>query len=626
VSITFRQAEGGRTTTRTVTAIAAGVVTVNTDLTTPLVGDIIEIFNATGTGAVNNGFYTLTAVTVLGGGDQYALRPAPVTPGGAFTLGSIVRLNRATEKQTTTALTAVIALTGNYALIEAAGALFKTNDVRINDRLTVIGSAIAANNGGWYVQEIVSETLLIVRPPDGNAAAGMTSESPTTANITVRHGVHAPTFTDEAAVTLDYILANAVPQNGPTGGAPYFGSGVISDFLRKKFVGGGSAGAATNHRYLFELEGFGAWSWDQSGLAGDSAFDSANEIFIECRPGPAGVGGGSLGVPQWNKVGTWAGKLVVTLGASEGDRYSFEDGSVWVGIRVNMNVEGDFDTNAYGSYGDSCVGTNPGLRIHGGELKGSIGRGAVGVLTTAGALLESPVIYGTQALLVSGDGDQTNVLIGEAASAANVTVPSTIGGLLVSADAVSPAFNYSYNLGVEPLVFLDAREDYDLATLVTFSFTNRFAEKHYTFGPHFVSAVNGVPVPIEGLLVVITEINEDDLTEVVVFSGLTDANGAIAAGAGTVLRRQSATGTGVPVGTNYFHRITTSGEGYPENSETRTVESREFAIDYPVHRVYQTLAGVPPVVEVVTVPIEIVPRTPTVVVDAETGTVEVVDL
>jgi hypothetical protein len=544
VSFTFRQAEGTRTTTRNIVTIVAGVLTPNLDLTTARVGDIVELFGATVVAAGNAGFYTITAITVNAGADNYTLRPAPNNMGAAAT--ACARLNRATEYAIAAAATTSIAvLTGGLALVQVTGANFRTLDVRPNDRMTMIGNAIAANNGAWGVQEVVSDDFLVVRPPDGNAAATMAAEAVGTGAITIRMGVHVIAVTDEATLTLDTILSIGVPLNGPSGGAPFFGSGDIRDYFRRRPVG---SGGALYPRQMCVMEGLGSWAWNQAGLGGGSTFTFENDIFIDGKSDVSGAGV-VLGTPQWNKTGTWAGSLTITLGSTTGDPNAADEGCVLVGIRSGptLQVRGF----AYGSYSDGTSGL--GFNANDGTVVGSVVRGSIGLGSGTGGTIESVAVYGDQPVLVGGTPGINNLLITSSAGSIGVTNPATFGGLLISSDIAFPAFIYSYNTDTTPMVVLDPREDYDITSIIDFTFTNRFAEKRYTFNPRFVLPTVP-PTPVDALAVVITEINEDDFSEIEVFNDVTDIDGRLNAGAGVVLRRQSSTGT-TPVGTNFTHRM-----------------------------------------------------------------------
>lgn len=592
MSYLFHQDEGTRTTNRQINGIAAGVMTTNAALAGPVIGDIIEIF----VGA-NTGYYTLIATP---GANQYTLRPTPANQGASGVLAT-ARLNRNADRGISLAPTTITALTSNLALIYAPGANFVTQDVRRNDRLVLIGSATAANNGGWYIQEVINADYVVVRPPDGGA--GMATDAAPGGTLTVRLGEHGFEILNEAAITMD-ALRGATPKVAPTN---FFGSGAASDYIRKKTV-------SANNRVMYQFEGMGPITIDQSGLGGGSEWTAQNEIWV--------VGNAGVALPVNKVVGVWAGPLVFKPGTTEGDDVSADNGCVIIGgPRFTMTAAADFRVEGYGSYYDSN-----GLQQNDGTLVGCIVRGSVGTVALAGAVGRALVLYGAQPLQVTGAVDFQNIVLTEATLAPTIAQPAAIGGLLVSANAVSPSFNYTYSGGPEPLEFIDPQEDYDLATLVVIAFTSGFADKQYTYNPKYVVPSVTVPPTVAptGSRVVITEVNETDLTEQVVFDGLTDVNGNINAGAGVMLRRQSGQRTSVPdptlIVTNYTHRLDFPGSGFG----SYTIQLRGTVTgDRPLGQLQGQLTDGITVVEVATPEVTVEVESGVVTVDRADGTVEV---
>lgn len=575
MAITFRQGEGSRTTNRTIAGIAAGVLSVNTgNLATPQVGDIVEIFGSSTT--ANNGFYTITAIDAGPNPDTYTLRPTPVDQGAS---GTAARLNRATARTlSASAVTSVLAIGENLAVLEVAGANFITNDIQRNDRVPLSGSSIAANNGAWYVSEILSETRLVVRAPDGGT--GMTTEGAGTGTISARHGIHRLAIVDEAVLGWQTILDNAVPLVGPSGGSPNFGSGLARDYVRRV----SSGGDATSSKDLFLIQGVSFIGLDQAGLGVDSQWTSENEIVVEGRDASPGSGGDISALQFQGLTSGWGSILAFTLGTHPGDRYSADFGSVWIGVRFTGNLFTGTQRvrfNAYGSYVDlggalfSDLGGD-------GQAVASIFRPAV--IVRANHLAESIITYGSAGFAAFGSGDSDNVLDAQKIGAAALSVAGTVGGWL-DADGLSIFFNTSGGL----VVFLDPRRDFDVDTVITNLVENSVSEKHYTFNPRFVARAFGTPAPIVGLSVRIFEINETLLTESLVFSGVTDSNGFLAAGVGVALRRQTLNASNVL--TSFLHRFEITGAGFEFINRMGQMRNRIQRTDLDVRKFLADFEG-----------------------------------
>lgn len=554
MSITYQQNEGSRTTQRAISGIAAGVVTVATALTSPLVGDVCEILSST-TGANNAPSYTLVAISGAGP-FNYELRPAPLNQGAS---GNLVRLNRATARTLgATAVTSVTVLSSGLAVLRVVGANFVTNGVQPSDRIPLSGSSVAANNGAWIVVEVLDEEQLLVTAPDGGT--GMTSEAVGTGSISARHGIYTFSVLDEAALSWQRFLDVGVPLSGPSGGAPNFGPSPVSLLVRKSLVGGRNT-VASDTRTLFRLYGVATVTIDQSGLGTPSAWASLNELVVNMRNASAGTGG-QITTARITSTGSWGDGNVLefTLGSQPGDRYSAADGSVWCG--VDFVGQGGFNTSPqrlrlslFGSTLDNVTAIVP--LGPGGDVGASIVRPTFQANT---GVVESVVAYGIGGMVGQASGDQDNVLIASATSGVSFAQAGTVvEGLLLSDQVVQPWLN-NFSLGL--VILLNPRQDLDLAAHTLNIGAGATVEKRYMFNPTFAQFVApfAPPLPASGLQVVINEINETTAAVTAIFTGTTNAQGKLNAGAGVELRRQLLDSSNVS--TLFSHHIEVQGPGY----------------------------------------------------------------
>jgi len=544
VSVTFRQGEGARaggTGTRGIASITAGVVTTSVGAVSSLqVGDIAEIFGSTEQ-PTNNGFYTVTAIAGL----TITLRPAPLNQvAGGANDGSIARLGQATERIASRAVTSVIELSAGVAVIRSDGALFRTNNVEVNDRVAFRGSATTANNGAWYVQEVLSESQIAVRPPD--FGTGMTAQG-ADGTLQVRAGVHVFDVVGEPAVSWQ-LLQNASPQNGPSGGAPFFGSGAGRDYFRKYVLPDGL-------RTVWNIFGVSRIRFNQSSLGVESSWIMENEDVTAITQNSRGASGDAF-VTRLDATGAWdlpgGNGMDIRLGSQPGNEFSVANGSVLVGIRVF--AAGLFTTersriSMYGSYMDPL---SPLLgNFEDGEVVGSIVREG---LRAGEGRVESVALYGSAVVgsfgfLSMGNGDQNNILVAEHNTQSSITgAGAEVGGVLWADTIVVPAL---VNSSGATIFIRNPKQDVPLLSF--YDTIGGDIERIQEFNPIFSSVAGTQLVPIAGLAVSIVEINNTTLAEVVAFAGATDVNGRLNGGLGVDLRRELLE-LG-PVSTFFTHRV-----------------------------------------------------------------------
>jgi hypothetical protein len=543
VSIQFRQSEGSNAITRTITNLgAAGVVSHSGAAFTTPVGRVFEI-TGSGDAASNALGYTCVA----SGAGTITLRPAPNAIGASG--GSLISKNLATAR--TLGATAIVQITalpgpGNLAMIQVTGANFLTNEIEPNDRAVVTG-ALAANNGAWYVQEILSEDVIIVRPPDGGA--GMTTEAPGAGVLAIRAGCHVFDAVSETTLGWQRYLDIGVPVPGPTGAAPNFGSGNVRDYIRRRSLQGA--------RTSWQIFGVSRFRFNQSALAVEASWVSEDEVVVIFGQNDRGNIGDAVG-SLWSSVGAWsiaAGNGIdLRLGAQPGNRFSCNQGSVWVGARAPIGATGFFNgrcrLSMFGSYFDHLNG--PGnIRMVDGDATGVIARG--GIVAEDGTI-QHLITYEGGAFFSFGAGSQDTVLIGYQDSGASINTPGAVLGGLTRSDAVSVPTIFNISTGL--ITFLDPTQNDPLADYTSIFFATDEIERRYTFNPIFSRVEGLLLVPVANLPVRIVEINETTLAEVEVFAGNTDANGRLAAGVGTPLRRER-----LAFGVNHFytHRVEMGG-------------------------------------------------------------------
>jgi len=549
----FRMAEGSRTTNRTLNAANSGngLMVVNVALTTATPGDIIEVHTNT---SGNNAFYTLVNTSGTLG---YYVRPRPLQQNTAN--GNLVRLNRANPVPTSaTAISGVFPLSGvgNLAAVWVPGALFITNGVWRNDRATISGTTISGNMGGWYVQEVPSEDLIILRPPD----RGVGLSGATDGILTIRQGFHLPTTVPTNGETLGWTTWSAsgiLPLAGPNGDSQ--GSGELRDYLRtREFQQDQEA------RRLVLVEGLAGMVL--SGLSGLSGitFPSQNDVFLAHRTAMSGNTTGNLTHFSFSvPAGAAAPATPIRMGIGEntfGDRYTVERGSVYVGatIPVTDAFAAVMVLNYYGSYLDRPT-TSEVWRVSSGMSGvGSVFRG--GLQPRTGALVESWIAYGGFGYSALGISDSKNGFVGSTAAAAAVSTSGTIfGGLILASGVTQPAFTSTFSSG-DPMMVLDPRVDFSIGVYCD-NLLGGTAEKRFTFNPAYVSADDTPdPTPISGGYVEIFEVEQVTEAQVLVFSGFTDDNGRLSGSQGVRLRRQFL--TSAEVLTNFSHRMTFQGGGF----------------------------------------------------------------
>jgi hypothetical protein len=340
---------------------------------------------------------------------------------------------------------------------------------------------------------------------------------------------------------------------------------------------------------LYSISGISRIDFDQAGLGGGSTFTSLNEVVVEDRGDTPGSTG-DMGQLQFFPTTTgWAGVMDLILGENPGNRYSAQNGSVWIGVR-RTPAWGTAPTrgvvNIFGSYWDavgSSVASSAGNRLNlaAGNAVASIVRQC---FVPGTGLVESCICYGDRALIQEGSGDQANLLVASQTITGFIVDAGTIGGLLLSDVVATPPFTNSSD-GL--VVFLDPRVDYDLLSIIDNFGAVSTAEKHYTSSPRFVSKdSSGVaPNPIDALTVDFDEVDETTESETPVFNGVTDGTGRTA---GTALRRQLLSPSEE---TTYFsHRMRLQGGGFRQFNELLQYTDAEFG-DTAVDRIAPDFEG-----------------------------------
>jgi len=576
-SVSFRQAEGARTTTRAIQSIgASGFMVVTTGLVTPRIGDIVEIFSGI---SGNNGFFTIYALS--GTTDQW-LRPFPNTQGVG---GSAARLNRQDARTIgATAVTSVVALSGatNLAVVQVSGANFLTNEINRNDRVALSGATISGNNGGWYVQDVLAEDLLVLRPPD--RGAGLASQFPGTGNIEVRRGLHLFSVTLSGNEAFRWSALNVSGLLPASGASLFQGSGELRDYIKQRSVGANTAAP----RRLVALEGTSNIQFLCSGLSGLS-FESQDEIVCLIRDTLSPSTGGNMTrtALNFNSAGNPASPVRVNLGTNPfGDRYSVVSGSVWVGIQIPANQIGAPALfSLFGSYFDSVsdVLFNMGSTTSG---VGSVFRPSL--TTQTGSLLESMIVYGTVGLNPQGAADLANVLVGSNTTTGGIsTAGATMTGLILASGVLQPMTGTTFATGIAYVV--DPRIDFDLS-IYFFNLFSGTMEKLYTFNPRFVSldSPSAAGQPISGLYAELYEVDEFSLAQTLVASGFTGSDGRLNGGAGHLLRRQELDAG--EVSNLFFHRLVLQGGGFRLINQAFQLAARAVA-DITVARIAPDYEG-----------------------------------
>lgn len=552
----FRQAEGSRTTTRTINAANSGnnLIVVNVALTTPTIGDIVEGFSSA---SGNNCFWTLVNTSGTLG---YYVRPKPVHQLTAN--GSIARLNRANVVPiSATAISGVTPLSGtdNLAAIWVPGALFITNGVWRNDRAIVSGTTTSGNMGGWPIAEVLSEDMIVVRPPD----RGVGMSAATDGILTVRQGfVHVATSGIVSDEVLGwgptFSLSGNLPLPGPNG--DYQGAGNLRDYIRARPFQQDEAA-----RTLVLIEGVaGIVLSGISGLSG-LTWPHLDHIVISHRTALSGNTTGNLTHFTLTQPGAATAPLTpirMDFGQNTfGDRFTCEQPSVAIGLNwTSLDANAAFWVNSFfGSYVDRTTPINVFRLSSGTSGVGSIFR--AGFQPRTGAMAESCVGIGDGGAGYSplGIADAKNILLAKGTQNPNVSNAGTILEGLILASGFTALITTTFSSG-DPMMILDPRVDFDISVYCANLLTGT-TEKRFTFNPALVSS-DDTPdtTPISGGYVEIFEVNTATKAETQVFSGFTDIGGRINGGSGYRMRRQFLDADEVL--TNFSHRMTFQGGGF----------------------------------------------------------------
>lgn len=593
--ISFRPQAGQRQTgtanARTISTIDSnGLVTTTAAITGGIpVGSMAEIFGTTTKG--NKGFFTVIEQVTT---SQYRLRPKPIAQGAS---GTLARCNDLPSYTLGGASTLTSVLVDSFdtakAFVQVAGANFKANGVQRNDRLQIINSSTTANNGAWIIQEVISESVVLVRPPDLGEL--MKSEAVGTGTVSVKHGRIRIEIANIGNNSWSRIVSEAVSRKGPFASKFYtFGSGKISDYIKLKTIGDGATG---EQRTLVSLEGIAVVSFYQS-TPSDLTFYSLDEIVI------ANQTTGTHGTCDFAEINqsSWATGLTVQLGNQPGNRYSAGNGSAWIAVvpSVSGNINNVSPTvqaaarthvNAYGSFLD-LTGINE-TNLLGGNVTASIMRPRT---NTGTGVIESLIAYGDSGNASGGlsgtsAGDQNNILVANQGSTSAIGGTGTIiGGLLVSDTLLTPiAFNNNIS-GGGVVEIRDPRIDLDLNDYFSNSSSDSEVIKTYQFNPRFVSrdAATSTPEPVFYLTVDVIEINETTLDTTLLMHDVTNAAGLLVGGA-RYLTRQQILGS-AETSTLYSHRVILEGAGFKIQNEIIQLTSPRIG-DYPVSRVSPDYEG-----------------------------------
>lgn len=540
MSIAISQDENNATTGGgTIISITAGLLVTTAGLTSPAVGDIVQITGSSTT--ANNSRFTITAIVVAN--TQVQLSPAPVDQGAS---GSARRLNRTTTLYPALA-PAAFSTVGGVNFITGGGAQnFITSGVNRGDRVIIAGGG--QNQGAVYVREVLSATLIAV---DTVGGTGWATGVITTETVAVRQGQHRVITLDEAATDWAGIIASGTLAQG---------AGVAGDptCLRRRTVVTSTAG---QQRFIVELHGISRVVLTQSSSSTSTVFASSDEVV---SPMKLPVGGTGTAINYRIDAPAPSGVSVVSLGTNpNGDRHSVATGSAWTGIVPNSaDLSVRLILHRYGSYwdpSDVAVDT-PGT---GADLLASILKSRFD--GSVSMRIESPIIYSkTSAAIVPlfALTDANNVLLTASVLAGLTFFAGSITGILISDSITLPLLQ----LAGTPAVFDfdDPREDYAMSDLAVGTTGIPTGRKRYTFNPRFVksSPTGATADPIENLTVEVYSVNETtDIATLVFGPALSDVNGRINGGAGILFVRAQTVGTPGTV-TEFTTQIIVRGPGY----------------------------------------------------------------
>ena len=533
MTIAITQDEGSRTAGGgTITSITAGLLVCTTGLTSPAIGDIIEIFGSST--VANNSFFTVTAIVVAN--TQVQLSPAPANQGAS---GSARRLNRANVLYAALA-PAAFSTVGATNLITGGGAQnFVTSGVRRGDRVIIAGGG--QNQGAVYVRAVLSPTLLAIDTVGGAAwAVGAI----TTETVAVRAGLHRIVSTDEAALDWAEILTVATLVQG---------AGMVGDptVLERRNVVTATVG---QQRFRTILHGLSRLVLGQTSGALATVFTSVDEIVAPGKLPATGTGvvNNRIDAPTPSALSE------VVFGSRKGqtDDLSFGEGACWWGFTTLISdvTAGRLKVSNYGSMVDPGDGVT--FEFGNGNLLGMLYKGVFsgGGGTIRNVLLADKI---TAALIpTSGFVASQNVTIGSSAATGFLVGTASIGGLLLGAAVTLPLLVLA---GVSSVNADNPGADRDITDFFTISGGSANGFKRYQFNPRYVTAspFGTTADPIENLLV---EVWSLDGGEALIFSGLTNAAGRLNSGAGVTFIRQSIGAGDIVV--DFIVRVIARGPGY----------------------------------------------------------------
>lgn len=522
-------------------------------------GDMVRF---TGT-LTNDGVYVIVAKTST---TQFRVNP---TPTNEAPQGTAQRIGVEIIKQGSTAVTTF----GAANTITCAGALFMTKNVRKNDRVVILGST--SNDRAWYVQSVISETQITVRPLNGLAALTVEAAA---GNLSVRQGQHAIEIVDEATTSWS-ALASA------TFGGGSLGSGVAADFFT--YTTFWQRGANSHSLCLIE-NGLGGEALQGGGgqgairvvitvSTGVTDWTSEKEVVVNTAdrgPSASNVRPAITVGFEDRTVGADAGLFTLDIGRRGSDRFAASRGSYWFGVypgstkqttpvvqtdhmvvRVSGSVVLD-DEQVNMQRGSELVASLFGPTLS--APSSSISAATPDTLVESCIITASDIVGNASAGLAATDPGQDgdNNLITDQDQAGGLVftgaTPVVLSGLLKSGDVISPMYQVFSSLAEA----LDPREPYTTAELFQVIGGSDSGAVKYTFNPRFVHDVSGVPTPVVGLFVELIEINEATSGETSVFTGTTDAGGLLNAGAGVILERELRTNSS---NVSKSHRIIVEG-------------------------------------------------------------------
>jgi hypothetical protein len=490
---------------------------------------------------------------------------------------------------------------------------FVTNDVQRNDRVVVRETFYPLNMRSYFVDEVVNEHELKVRPL--NSSPAIRTESNPGGEVIVRQGGHFLYFEDEFYPSWT-LGATAKVSNK-------FGSGFYEDFITLKTLPRGQKEILTEglHVANVNLTGTRPCEWISEGegvsnlnlARGPSDYDQGTADPVALPRGVIRIGG-----EEGTAVLAVGSEL--RLGKAGADNVGASKGSQWFGwwpARLHTTANpiqfSSLRQKVYGSLVD--IGDEILVTFNNADYRGAMLRARVvqfsGPLGASGGSFNA-VTYnppfgltleegsrGVPALAVGGSGGIFQNLVSQYQDLDSLIVlaapageEAVIGGLLLS-DSVDPpsgaAFSHSTTAG--DVIIFDPQEDYDLSRLfesppIPTAPPDSKDIKRYTWNPRFVEAdtlSSATPKVISNLYVEVKKVLGTSQTKV--FGGITNSDGKINSGLGITVDVDQILNEGASEFTrsNFTHRVTVQGAGFQIIDQLIDVTSKTIT-DFPVYR------------------------------------------